>query len=118
MWRKTIKNNSYGIKWKCKFIKDIEDLINEKKYRKVGYIKTLFSKTNYAINIINKKNLNVIDHIYQSYDDIYFGAKIVEEMRDTFNSSIKFYQDKLKEKEKDKNGKMSKSQKDYISFLN
>ena len=99
-------------------IKDIEDLINEKKYRKVGYIKTLFSQTNYAINIINKKNLNVRDHIYQSYDDIYFGAKIVEEMRDTFNSSIKFYQDKLKEKEKDKNEKMSKSQKDYISFLN
>ena len=100
-------------------IKDIEDLINEKKYRKVGYIKELFSQTNYAINIVNKKNLNVRDHIYQSYDDIYFGAKIVEEMRDTFISSIKFYQDKLreKEKEKDKNDKISKEQKDYNLFL-
>ena len=98
-------------------IKDIEDLINEKKYRKVGYIKDLFSQTNYAINIINKKNLNVKDHIYPSYDEIYFGAKIVEEMKDTFCSSIKFYQDKLKEKEKEKNEKMSKSQKDYLLFL-
>ena len=98
-------------------IKDIEDLINEKKYRKVGYIKELFSQTNYAINIVNKKNLNVRDHIYQSYDDIYFGAKIVEEMRDTFISSIKFYQDKLREKEKDKNDKISKEQKDYNLFL-
>ena len=98
-------------------IKDIEDLINEKKYRKVGYIKNLFSQTSYAINIINKKNLNVKDHIYASYDDIYFGAKIVEEMKDTFNTSIKFYQDKLRENEKDKNEKISKSQKDYLSFL-
>lgn len=100
-------------------IKDIEDLINIKKYKKVGYIKELFSQTNYAINVVNKKNLNVRDHIYQSYDDIYFGAKIVEEMRDTFISSIKFYQDKLKEKEKDKNEneKMSKAQKEYNSFL-
>ena len=97
-------------------IKDIEDLINIKKYKKVGYIKELFSQTNYAINVINKKNLNVRDHIYQSYDDIYFGAKIVEEMKDTFNSSIKFYQDKLKEKEK-KKVEMSKSQKDYNNFL-
>ena len=99
-------------------IKDIEDLINEKKYRKVGYIKELFSQTNYAINIVNKKNLNVREHIYQSYDDIYFGAKIVEEMRDTFSSSIKFYQDKIKEKEKDKEKtEMTKSQKDYKMFL-
>jgi hypothetical protein len=97
-------------------IKDIEDLINEKKYRKVGYIKELFSQTNYAINVVNKKNLNVRDHIYQSYDDIYFGAKIVEEMRDTFTSSIKFYQDKIKEKEKEK-VEMTKSQKDYKMFL-
>ena len=97
-------------------IKDIEDLIYEKKYRKVGYIKELFSQTNYAINVINKKNLNVRDHIYQSYDDIYFGAKIVEEMKDTFISSIKFYQDKLKENEKQKN-EMSISQKDYNMFL-
>jgi hypothetical protein len=97
-------------------IKDIEDLINEKKYRKVGYIKELFSQTNYAINVVNKKNLNVRDHIYQSYDDIYFGAKIVEEMRDTFTSSIKFYQDKIKEKEKEK-AEMTKSQKDYKMFL-
>ena len=100
-------------------IKDIEDLINEKKFRKVGYIKALFNQTNYAINVITKKNLNVKDHIYQSYDDIYFGAKIVEEMKDTFKSSIKFYQDKLREKEKnEKNDKISKSQKDYNSFLN
>ena len=98
-------------------IKDIEDLINEKKYRKVGYIKQLFSQTNYAINIIVKKNLNVREHIYQSYDDIFFGAKIVEEMKDTFYSSIKFYQDKLREKEKENNEKVSKSQKDYNSFL-
>ena len=98
-------------------IKDIEDLINEKKYRKVGYIKNLFSQTSYALNIINKKNLNVKDHIYASYDDIYFGAKIVEEMKDTFNTSIKFYQDKLRENEKDKNEKISQSQKDYLSFL-
>ena len=98
-------------------IKDIEDLINEKKYRKVGYIKNLFSQTSYAINIINKKNLNVKDHIYPSYDDIYFGAKIVEEMRDTFNTSIKFYQDKIRENEKDKNEKILKSQKEYFSFL-
>ena len=89
----------------------------KKKYRKVGYIKNLFSQTSYAINIINKKNLNVKDHIYASYDDIYFGAKIVEEMKDTFNTSIKFYQDKLRENEKDKNEKISKSQKDYLSFL-
>ena len=98
-------------------IKDIEDLINEKKYRKVAYIKNLFSQTNYAINIINKKNLNVRDHIYPNYDDIFFGAKIVEEMRDTFTSSVKFYQDKLKENEKNQKDNDSKSQKDYKSFL-
>ena len=99
-------------------IKDIEDLINEKKYRKVAYIKNLFSQTNYAINIINKKNLNVRDHIYPNYDDIFFGAKIVEEMRDTFTSSVKFYQDKLKENEKNQKDSDSISQKDYKSFLN
>ena len=98
-------------------IKDIEDLINEKKYRKMAYIKNLLSQTNYAINIINKKNLNVRDHIYPNYDDIFFGAKIVEEMRDTFNSSVKFYQDKIKENEKYRNDNDSKAQKDYESFL-
>ena len=98
-------------------IKDIEDLINEKKYRKVAYIKNLFSQTNYAINIINKKNLNVREHIYQSYDEIYFGAKIVEEMKDTFNSSVKFYQDKLREDEKNQKDNISKARKDYKSFL-
>ena len=98
-------------------IKDIESLISEKKYRKVAYIKNLFCQTNYAINIINKKNLNVRDHIYPNYDDIFFGAKIVEEMRDTFTSSVKFYQDKIKESEKNQKDNDSKSQKDYKSFL-
>ena len=59
----------------------------------------------------------MLEKIYQSYDDIFFGAKIVEEMKDTFYSSIKFYQDKLREKEKENNEKVSKSQKDYNSFL-
>ena len=73
-------------------------------------------KTNYAMDVITKKNLNVRDHIYYSYDDIYFGYKIVEEMKDTFYSSIKFYQDKLKQKIREKNP-INKSEKDYIEFL-
>jgi len=97
-------------------IKDIENLIQEKKYRKVGYIKSLFSQTNYAMNVITTKNLNVRDHIYHSYEDIYFGAKIVEEMKDTFSSSIKFFQGKLKEKRNEKSS-IKKSEKDFEEFL-
>ena len=97
-------------------MKDIENLIKQKEYKNVGYIKQLFSQTNYAMDVITKKNLNVRDHIYYSYDDIYFGYKIVEEMKDTFYSSIKFYQDKLKQKIREKNP-INKSEKDYIEFL-
>ena len=97
-------------------IKDIDNLIQEKKYRKVGYVKSLFNQTNYAMNVINKKNLNVKDHIYHSYDDIFFGAKIVEEMKDTFSSSIKFFQGKLKEKRQEQNS-IKQSEKDYLNFL-
>ena len=97
-------------------IQDIENLIKEKKYKKFGYIKSLFSQTNYAMNVIMEKNLDVHEHIYYSYDDIFFGAKIVEEMKDTFSSSIKFYQSKLKEKKKEKNN-INKSEKDFKQFL-
>ena len=97
-------------------MKDLENLINEKKYRKFANVKSLFNQTNYAMNVITTKNLDVRDHIYHSYDDIYFGAKIVEEMKDTFSSSIKFFQGKLKEKKKEKNN-INKSEKDYKEFL-
>ena len=97
-------------------MKDLENLIKEKKYRKFANVKSLFNQTNYAMNVITTKNLDVRDHIYHSYDDIYFGAKIVEEMKDTFSSSIKFFQGKLKEKKKEKNN-ISKSEKDYKEFL-
>ena len=97
-------------------MKDLENLIKEKKYRKFANVKSLFNQTNYAMNIITTKNLDVRDHIYHSYDDIYFGAKIVEEMKDTFSSSIKFFQGKLKEKKKEKNN-INKSEKDYKGFL-
>ena len=97
-------------------IQDIENLIKEKKYRKFGYVKSLFSQTNYAMNVITEKNLNVHDHIYFSYDDIFFGAKIVEEMKDTFSSTIKFYQGKMKEKKKE-NKNINKSEKDFEKFL-
>ena len=97
-------------------IQDIENLIKEKKYKKFGYIKSLFSQTNYAMNVIMEKNLDVHEHIYYSYDDIFFGAKIVEEMKDTFSSSIKFYQSKLKEKKKEKNN-INKSENDFKQFL-
>ena len=97
-------------------IKDIENLIKEKKYRKFGYVKSLFNQTNYAMNVITQKNLDVRDHIYHSYEDIFFGAKIVEEMKDTFSSSIKFFQGKIKEK-KDKNKNINKSEKDFDNFL-
>ena len=97
-------------------IKDIENLIKEKKYRKFGYVKSLFNQTNYAMNVITQKNLDVRDHIYHSYEDIFFGAKIVEEMKDTFSSSIKFFQGKIKEK-KDKNKIINKSDKDFANFL-
>ena len=97
-------------------MKDLENLIKEKKYRKFANVKSLFNQTNYAMNVITTKNLDVRDHIYHSYDDIYFGAKIVEEMMDTFSSSIKFFQGKLKEKKKEKNN-MNKSEKDYKEFL-
>jgi len=97
-------------------IKDIENLIKEKKYRKFGYVKSLFNQTNYAMNVITQKNLDVRDHIYHSYEDIFFGAKIVEEMKDTFSSSIKFFQGKIKEK-KDKNKIINKSEKDFDNFL-
>ena len=97
-------------------IKDIENLIKEKKYRKFGYVKSLFNQTNYAMNVITQKNLDVRDHIYHSYEDIFFGAKIVEEMKDTFSSSIKFFQGKIKEK-KDKNKNINKSEKDFENFL-
>ena len=97
-------------------IQDIENLIKEKKYRKFGYVKSLFNQTNYAMNVITQKNLDVRDHIYQSYEDIFFGAKIVEEMKDTFSSSIKFFQGKIKEK-KDKNKNINKSEKDFDKFL-
>ena len=76
-------------------LNDIEKLINEKSYRNIANIKNLIKQTNYAFNIIQTKNLNVKDHIYASYDDIFFGAKIVEEMRTTFFSTVKFYQEKL-----------------------
>ena len=97
-------------------MKDLENLIKEKKYRKFANVKSLFNQTNYAMNVITTKNLDVRDHIYHSYDDIYFGAKIVEEMKDTFSSSIKFFQGKLKEKKKEKNN-INKSEKDYKEFL-
>ena len=97
-------------------MKDLENLIKEKKYRKFANVKSLFNQTNYAMNVITTKNLDVRDHIYHSYDDIYFGAKIVEEMKDTFSSSIKFFQGKLKEKKKEKNN-INKSEKDYKGFL-
>ena len=97
-------------------MKDLENLIKEKKYRKFANVKSLFNQTNYAMNVITTKNLDVRDHIYHSYDDIYFGAKIVEEMKDTFSSSIKFFQGKLKEKKKEKNN-INKSEKDYREFL-
>lgn len=97
-------------------IQDIENLIKEKKYRKFGYVKSLFSQTNYAMNIITEKNLNVHDHIYFSYDDIFFGAKIVEEMKDTFSSTIKFYQGKMRDK-KNENKNINKSEKDFKKFL-
>ena len=98
-------------------IQDIENLIQEKKYRKIECIKSLFNQTNYAMDIITKKNLDVRDHIYHTYDDIFFGAKIVEEMKDTFSSSIKFFQGKLKEKRKEQNN-IKKSENDYEEFLN
>lgn len=97
-------------------MKDLENLIKEKKFRKFANVKSLFNQTNYAMNVITTKNLDVRDHIYHSYDDIYFGAKIVEEMKDTFSSSIKFFQGKLKEKKKEKNN-INKSEKDYKEFL-
>ena len=97
-------------------MKDLENLIKEKKYRKFANVKSLFNQTNYAMNVITTKNLDVRDHIYHSYDDIYFGAKIVEEMKDTFSSSIKFFQGKLKEKKKEKSN-INKSEKDYKKFL-
>ena len=98
-------------------IKEIENLIEEKKYKKVGLIKNLFDQTNYAMNVIREKNLDVREHIYQSYDDIFFGAKIVEEMKETFTSSIKFFQGKLKEKRKEQES-YKKSEKDFEEFLN
>ena len=91
-------------------LEDIEKLINEKSYRNIANIKSLIKQTNYAYNIINTKNLNVKDHIYASYDDIYFGAKIVEEMRTTFFSTVKFYQEKLI-------GAEDKSFNDFENFL-
>ena len=98
-------------------IKDIENLIQEKKYKKAGYIKSLLNQTNYAMNVIQEKNLDVREHIYYTYDDIFFGAKIVEEMKDTFSSSIKFFQGKIKEKRKEQNT-IKKSEKDFEEFLN
>ena len=97
-------------------IQDIENLIKEKKYRKFGYVKSLFGQTNYAMNVITEKNLDVHEHIYYSYDDIFFGAKIVEEMKDTFSSTIKFYQEKMREKKKEKDN-INKSEKDFKKFL-
>ena len=97
-------------------IQDIENLIKEKKYRKFGYVKSLFGQTNYAMNVITEKNLNVHEHIYYSYDDIFFGAKIVEEMKDTFSSTIKFYQEQMREKKKEKDN-INKSEKDFKKFL-
>jgi hypothetical protein len=80
-------------------LSELNSLINEKKYRNVANIKKLLDEVTYANNVIKKKNLNVRDHIYHSYDDIHFNHKIVKEMVETYFSSVKFFQDTKNEKE-------------------
>lgn len=80
-------------------VNELEDLIKEKIYTEVGYVKNLIESMEYANNVIIKKKLNVRDHIYTHYDDIHFNYKIVKEMKECYYSSIKFFQDTKKEKE-------------------
>lgn len=80
-------------------VKELEDLIKEKEFTEVGYVKGLIESMNYAYDVITKKKLNVHDHIYAHYDDIHFNYMIVMEMKDCYYSSIKFFQDTKNEKQ-------------------
>lgn len=80
-------------------IKELSDVIKEKKYTEVGRVKSILDKVDYAYDVITKKKLDVKEKIYASYDDLEFNNKIMHEMKDTYYSSIKFYQDTKNEKE-------------------
>ena len=79
------------------YLEELTNLVNKKKYEPVGNVIKLLEDTLYSYDIIKKKKLNVHEHIYCQYDDIHFNSKIVEEMKETYFSSIKFYQENNKE---------------------
>ena len=43
-------------------MKELEDLIKEKEFTEVGYVKGLIESMNYAYDVITKKKLNVIGY--------------------------------------------------------
>lgn len=53
----------------------------------------LLTSAQYSHRIIFEKGLKLEDNIYYSYDTIHNSYQILEEMKNTYYSSIKFFQD-------------------------